>query len=242
MASEAQIAADIGAAGSCASRLRGHELHAGGLVLAACVRARRVHACVRTCHAWAGGLACSRFLLWRFRSIWTVPATTACIADRTYALAWRAGGRLNDTHVCEGRPAALTPARLRAVGRMFGPFCVGRATVRRTTLACSVPDGAAHLGRALLGAIADARCRCGLAASEWPLARKALVSAVGSVAPLATERLLLRFVPVQRTKRFCRSRRSSSVVYAHSRNPTHKGRAAMLSHVWSGEPGCRTEQ
>ena len=75
MASEAQIAADIGAAGSCASRLRGHELHAGGLVLAACVRARRVHACVRTCHAWAGGLACSRFLLWRFRSIWTVPAT-----------------------------------------------------------------------------------------------------------------------------------------------------------------------
>ena len=74
MASEAQIAADIGAAGSCGSRLRGHELHAGGLVLAACVRARRVHACVRTCHAWAGGLACSRFLLWRFRSIWTVPA------------------------------------------------------------------------------------------------------------------------------------------------------------------------
>ena len=86
MASEAQIAADIGAAGSFGSRLRGHELHAGGLVLAVCVRAC-VHACAmracvtcvcvcaRTCHAWAGGLACSRFLLWRFRSIWTVPAT-----------------------------------------------------------------------------------------------------------------------------------------------------------------------
>ena len=32
------------------------------------------------------------------------------------------------------------------------------------------------------------------------------------------------------------------VVYAHSRNPTHKGRAAMLSHVWSGELDCRTQQ